>query len=68
MYTINDFDFKTVADIRFAVNAALSLPTLLIARFNAKSIILITDKGLLKSGVLDDLLNQLEISDLNIQI
>ncbi|WP_339767871.1 iron-containing alcohol dehydrogenase [uncultured Paraglaciecola sp.] len=68
MYTINDFDFKTVADIRFAVNAALSLPTLLITRFNAKSILLITDKGLVKAGVLDDLLNELEISDLNIQI
>ncbi|WP_166423486.1 iron-containing alcohol dehydrogenase [Paraglaciecola sp. 20A4] len=68
MHTIKDFDFKTVADIRFAVNAALSLPTLLTTRFNAKSILLITDKGLIKAGVLDEVLNTLESSGLNVRI
>lgn len=68
MHVINDFEFKTVGDIRFAVDAALTLPTLLKTRFNAKSILLVTDKGLLNAGVLAETLHILEASGLQVTI
>ena len=68
MHTNNDFEFKTVGDIRFGVNAALSLPALLISRFDAKSILVITDKGLLNAGVLDAVFAELDVSGLTFSV
>jgi len=68
MQEINDFEFKTVGDIRFGVNAALSLPVLLISRFDAKSILVITDKGLLNAGVLDAVFAELDVSGVTFSV
>ncbi|QHJ11922.1 Long-chain-alcohol dehydrogenase 1 [Paraglaciecola mesophila] len=68
MQEINDFEFKTVGDIRFGVNAALSLPALLISRFDAKSILVITDKGLLNAGVLDAVFAELDVSGVSFSV
>ncbi|MBJ2135558.1 iron-containing alcohol dehydrogenase [Paraglaciecola chathamensis] len=68
MQEINDFEFKTVGDIRFGVNAALSLPALLISRFDAKSILVITDKGLLNAGVLDAVFAELDVSGVTFSV
>lgn len=66
MQEINDFDFKTVGDIRFGVNAALSLPELLLSRFGAKSVLIITDKGLLNAGVVDDVFDALRVAGVEV--
>lgn len=68
MHTNNDFEFKTVGDIRFGVNAALSLPALLISRFDAKSILIVTDKGLVNAGVLDAVFAELDVSGLTFSV
>ncbi|ABG38955.1 iron-containing alcohol dehydrogenase [Paraglaciecola sp. T6c] len=68
MHTNNDFEFKTVGDIRFGVNAALSLPALLISRFDAKSILVITDKGLLNAGVLDPVFAELDVAGITFSV
>ncbi|MBU3019911.1 iron-containing alcohol dehydrogenase [Paraglaciecola agarilytica] len=68
MQEINDFEFKTVGDIRFGLNAALSLPALLISRFDAKSILVITDKGLLNAGVLDAVFAELDVSGVTFSV
>jgi alcohol dehydrogenase class IV len=68
MHTNNDFEFKTVGDVRFGGNAVLSLPALLISRFDAKSILIITDKGLVNAGVLAAAFAELDVSGLTFSV
>jgi alcohol dehydrogenase len=53
MAKLSNFEFQTVPDIRFGADCLLQLPALLSEKFNAKQVLLISDEGLRKIGMLD---------------
>jgi alcohol dehydrogenase class IV len=57
-----------VADIRFGAGCLSQLPEIITDKFNAKSVLVVTDKGLLQAGVIDGVLNSLESSSLDLVI
>ena len=68
MTNITDFVFRSVADIRFGAGCLSQLPEIIAGKFSAKSVLVVTDKGLLQAGVIDGVLNTLESSSLDLVI
>ncbi|MFT2092762.1 iron-containing alcohol dehydrogenase [Paraglaciecola sp. 2405UD69-4] len=65
---MNDFVFQTVADIRFANGALTSIPNLLQDKFASKSVLIVTDQGLCKLGLIDKLIKLLEEADITVSL
>jgi alcohol dehydrogenase len=65
---ITDFIFQSVADIRFGAGCLSQLSEIMTDKFSAKSVLIVTDRGLLQAGVIDGVLRILEASNLAIVI
>jgi alcohol dehydrogenase len=51
----HSFAFKTVSDIRFCVKGLRNLPDILKEKFNGNSVLIVTDQGLCRTGIVDTL-------------
>jgi alcohol dehydrogenase len=62
------FEFHTVADIRFGAGCLAELPALLLSKFKAKKVLLVTDQGLRRAGIIDSLLANLAAAKIDVQV
>lgn len=65
--TISYQDFRTPSNIRFGVDAFQTLPEEII-QFNAKKVAIVSDKGILSTGLIDKAKQMLEDAGLNVTL
>jgi alcohol dehydrogenase class IV len=65
---LTSFAFQTVADIRFGPGCLAELPALMVSKFKVKSILLVTDQGLRRTGIIEPLLADLTAAKFDVQI
>ncbi|MFT4993444.1 MAG: alcohol dehydrogenase [Paraglaciecola sp.] len=68
MASFTKFEFHTVADIRFGAGCLAELPALLLSKFKAKKVLLVTDQGLRRAGIIDSLLANLAAAKIDVQV
>jgi len=68
LVSLTKFEFQTVADIRFGAACLGELPTILISKFKAKRVLVVTDPGLIRAGIIDPLLHNLKAAGLDVEV
>jgi alcohol dehydrogenase len=68
MMNMQDFVFQSVADVRFSSNGLASLPNIILEKFAAHTLLIVTDQGLCKTGIIAKLLSALESARFNIKL
>jgi alcohol dehydrogenase len=66
--SLTKFEFQTVADIRFGAGCLAELPALIVSKFAAKKVLLVTDQGLRRAGIIDPLLHSLQAAKLEVEV
>lgn len=66
--TINPFEFRTVPAIQLAWGGARSLGENLAGRFSARKVLLVTDAGLVKAGLIAPIADQMKASGFSVTI
>ncbi|MFT6779015.1 MAG: alcohol dehydrogenase [Paraglaciecola sp.] len=65
---IHNFAFQTVSDIRFSVDGLTTLPSLLKEKFEGNRVLIVTDQGLCRTGIVAKLLIALESVDFKVDV
>jgi alcohol dehydrogenase len=65
---MQDFSFQTVADIRFGNGSLDSLPVVLAEKFAVRKVLIISDQGLRRLGLLDRLNTSLETAGFSVAV
>lgn len=68
MASLTKFGFQTVPDIRFGAGCLAELSALLVGKFKAKRVLLVTDQGLRRTGIIDPLLVDLKAAKLDVEV
>ncbi|MGO6703134.1 iron-containing alcohol dehydrogenase [Rhizobium ruizarguesonis] len=66
--TINPFEFRTVPSIEMAWGGARRLGEIIAARFAARKVLLVTDAGLVKAGLIAPIAASLEVAGFSVVI
>ena len=66
--TINPFEFRTVPSMQVAWGGAAKLGEILAGRFSQRKALLITDSGLVKTGLIQPIADTLSSSGFSVEI
>jgi alcohol dehydrogenase len=66
--TVNPFEFRTVPSIEMAWGGAKRLGEIIAARFAARKVLLVTDAGLVKAGLIAPIAASLEVAGFSVVI